>query len=108
MIFMRRGAFRETAKSLSPPAEWQMISFAFSFCGCGGIGRRARLRIWWFTVQVRPLSPAPLKQKNALAAFFCFNRTELNGSSLDNACIVLSCALPGSDTIKSCRVTFGS
>ena len=27
-------------------------------CGCGGIGRRARLRIWWETVQVQVLSSA--------------------------------------------------
>ena len=28
-------------------------------CGCGGIGRRTRFRIWRATVQVRVLSPAP-------------------------------------------------
>ena len=31
--------------------------------GCGGIGRRARLRIWWFSVQVQVLSPAPTKKE---------------------------------------------
>ena len=31
-------------------------------CGRGGIGRRARLRIWWFPVQVQVLSPAPTKE----------------------------------------------
>ena len=31
--------------------------------GCGGIGRRARLRIWWVSVQVQVLSPAP-KEKD--------------------------------------------
>ena len=28
------------------------------FSGCGGIGRRARFRFWWETVQVQVLSPA--------------------------------------------------
>ena len=27
-------------------------------CGCGGIGRRARFRFWWATVQVQVLSSA--------------------------------------------------
>ena len=27
-------------------------------CGCGGIGRRARFRFWWETVQVQVLLPA--------------------------------------------------
>ena len=34
------------------------------FCGCGGTGRRARLRIWWISVQVQVLSPAPNKHRN--------------------------------------------
>ena len=29
--------------------------------GCGGIGRHARFRFWWATVQVQILSPASLK-----------------------------------------------
>ena len=30
-------------------------------CGCGGIGRRARFRFWWATVQVQVLSSAVRK-----------------------------------------------
>ena len=29
-------------------------------CGCGGIGRHARFRFLWETVQVQVLSPAPV------------------------------------------------
>ncbi len=37
-----------------------MLQVIFTFVGgCGGIGRRARLRIWWLPVQVQVLSPAP-------------------------------------------------
>ena len=35
-------------------------------CGRGGIGRRARLRIWWIPVQVQVLSPAPCKSTPTL------------------------------------------
>ena len=34
-------------------------------CGYGGIGRRARFRIWYFGVQVRPLLPARLSAATA-------------------------------------------
>ena len=36
------------------------IAYAAS-CGYGGIGRRARFRFWWETVQVQVLLPAVLK-----------------------------------------------
>ena len=36
---------------------------ACMFCGCGGIGRRARFRFWWETVQVQVLSPASKKEE---------------------------------------------
>ena len=38
--------------------------------GYGGIGRRARFRIWYFGVQVRPLLPAPNKIGHRKMSFF--------------------------------------
>ena len=35
-----------------------MIRHIFDLCGCGGIGRRARFRFWWETVQVQVLLTA--------------------------------------------------
>ena len=34
------------------------------FCGYGGIGRRARFRFWWETVQVQVLLPAVEQEKS--------------------------------------------
>ena len=31
-------------------------------CGHGGIGRRARFRFWWETVQVQVLLPADIRE----------------------------------------------
>ena len=62
-------------------------------CGRGGIGRRARLRIWWYTVQVQVLSPAPKKLKSLCCGlcFFLFcGGLVLEGSSLFAARDLLS------------------
>ena len=50
--------------------------------GRGGIGRRARLRIWWLSVQVQVLSPAPNKEDMPLwRVLFCFIRAvDLKGN----------------------------
>ena len=38
---------------------WFLCDIILKPRGRGGIGRRARLRIWWLSVQVQVLSPAP-------------------------------------------------
>ena len=45
-----------------------MIRHIFDLCGCGGIGRRARFRFWWETVQVQVLLSAgtPYRHKNRM------------------------------------------
>ena len=40
-------------------------------CGYGGIGRRARLRIWWATVGVRVPLSAPNKTSRKVCFFVC-------------------------------------
>ena len=43
---------------------FSMIRHIFDLCGCGGIGRRARFRFWWETVQVQVLLPAVEQEKS--------------------------------------------
>ena len=40
----------------------KLMCYYIIACGRGGIGRRARLRIWWVSVQVQVLSPAPKRR----------------------------------------------
>lgn len=44
---------------LTLPEKSAIINMLSVFiCGCGGIGRRARFRFWWETVQVQVLLSA--------------------------------------------------
>ena len=54
---------------MTSPEKYARILFAQSR-GCGGIGRRARLRIWWLSVQVQVLSPAPKSRFERTCFFF--------------------------------------
>ncbi len=40
------------------------FSYTILLSGCGGIGRRARFRFWWETVQVQVLSAALKRRTN--------------------------------------------
>ena len=46
------------------------LSQRFNICGCGGTGRRARLRGVWATVWVQVPSAAPLKELVIASSFF--------------------------------------
>ncbi len=53
-------------------------------CGCGGIGRHDRLRIYCFCVQVQVLSSAPKRTPRAFVCEFCFaKRRSLSGYSTE-------------------------
>ena len=60
-------------------------------CGCGGTGRRARLRIWWIPVQVQVLSPAPKKSYHFDTTFFI----QTAGLAYHHASACISSALLG-------------
>ena len=40
------------------------VTYTSSICGYGGIGRHARFRIWWLSVQVQLLLSAPMWNSN--------------------------------------------
>ena len=45
---------------------WSACLHMMLISGCGGIGRHARFRFWWATVQVQVLSPALLKYERVV------------------------------------------
>ena len=92
--FSTKKARKNASQPLRFSPEYRIID---SFlCGRGGIGRRARFRFWWVTVQVQVLSPAPKMegQSSGLAFHFYGKRQDLKSPvAADSAA---SCALRNS------------
>ena len=70
-------------KQPNPNAENSLLFSAICICGYGGIGRRARFRFWWETVQVQVLLSAAWGKPLFLAVSLFYSHSNNSDCAID-------------------------